>query len=301
MKRNVYCLGEAVLDVTVKSETQAVLNPGGSMLNSAVSLARAGHTVHFIGELAKDIAGSLIRAFLAKNNVCLTNTNMLSTATPLAISKLDEHGNAQYDFYKQDLESDAQTCEINFHYGDVLLFGSSYATSPLHRKKVLSVVQSARKAGAIIIYDPNFRPALVPKLPALSNMIYENISMADIVRATDDDIRLMFELAEIDAIYQMISKLGCENLILSAGANPLQIKTPQYQHQIDIPQMKTVSTIGAGDAFNAGLIASLVEQNIQGADLALLELDNWIALAANGIKFARAVCGADENYIPVND
>ena len=69
MDPTVYCIGETVLDIIFSEGRPESAVPGGSMLNSAVSLARSGLKVELISEYGNDPPGDIIADFLQKNNV----------------------------------------------------------------------------------------------------------------------------------------------------------------------------------------------------------------------------------------
>ena len=95
----IYTLGETVLDILFKDGKPVSATPGGSMLNTAVSLGRMGVPVSFISEYAADTTGSIIKDFLNENGVDTSFvSNHLDGKTSLALAFLDEKNNAAYSF-----------------------------------------------------------------------------------------------------------------------------------------------------------------------------------------------------------
>ena len=156
--RNIYAIGETVYDILFKGEQPVAARPGGAMLNASVSLGRLGLPIHLITEIGNDQVGSQIQKFLNDNGVMLSKTAVFSGgSTALALAFLDDNENASYTFYKDYPEE-----RLNFKMpevagNDIILFGSSFSISREVREKLTGFLSAARKAGAIIIYDPNFR------------------------------------------------------------------------------------------------------------------------------------------------
>ena len=78
------------------------------------------------------------------------------------------------------------------------------------------------------------------------------------------------------------------------------IFTPQGSHDFEVPQIpaeEIVSTVGAGDSFNAGFLCALHQQGIHHNDLPNLPLHTWQSLVANGIRYSSQVCRSQYNYI----
>ena len=128
------------------------------MLNSAVSLGRAGVPVHLISDFADDRPGDLIDDFLKLNHIGTQYINRYSAGkTALALAFLDDAKDAAYTFYK-DYPVERFPWQLpEPGIGDVILFGSIYSiTAGLH-DQIIRFISKARKKGAFILYDPNFR------------------------------------------------------------------------------------------------------------------------------------------------
>jgi fructokinase len=135
--KNIYAIGEIVFDIMFKNGQPVAARPGGSMLNSSISLGRSGLPVNFIGTCGKDKTGDLISAFLEENNVGRTFLHHENSKSIIALAFLDKDNNASYDFYKGE---DTEKC-LNFHSPgeqDIILFGSFYSISSPTRDTALN-------------------------------------------------------------------------------------------------------------------------------------------------------------------
>jgi fructokinase len=296
--RRVYAIGETVYDIIFKDGAPIAAKPGGAMLNTCVSLGRLGLPVSFISELADDDVGNLILAFLDENNVESQRVYRYSKGkTALALAFLDMDNEAHYNFYKQYPVNRMQMEMPEFRTDDIVLFGSFAAITKQLREPLLQMLKAAIKAGAIIIYDPNFREPHLKELSELKPYIIENIGYADIVRGSSGDFNMIFNAWNATEAYHHIQDAGCRILISTSANDPVQLKTNGIHINVQAPIINPVSTIGAGDAFNAGLIYGLMKLNLAKNDLASLKKQVWETLLDIGIAFGSTVCESYDNYI----
>lgn len=294
---NVYAIGEIVYDIIFRNSQPQQANPGGSMLNSAVSLSRTGLPVFFIGETGNDEVGNIIKSFLSTNKVKIDYIQSYSNnKSSIALAFLDEKNDASYVFHK-DYPKQRLTIDLPIPTkGDIVLFGSSFALNNDVRPALLSFLKNASKNGAIILYDPNFRKQASDKKVILE-MVKENISMADIVRGSDEDFQNLFEINNDSTIYSLVKENACKYLIITKNKDGVILQNPTEIQQINVPQINTVSTIGAGDNFNAGLIYGLLNRDITIDNLEEISSSNWQDIIENAIAFSSHVCSSYDNYI----
>ena len=91
----------------------------------------------------------------------------------------------------------------------------------------------------------------------------------------------------------------CPNFISTSGSEPIEVRTPVHQGLYPVKPVDTVSTIGAGDNFNAGFIYGLLKYGVKRDDLACLGASGWAKLVACGQLFSANVCASVDNYIDV--
>lgn len=296
----VYGIGETVLDIIFKDGKPLTASPGGSILNSLVSLGRLGLDVSFVSDYGKDDVGDLIDTFLKENQVNTEKVNRTEDhKSAISLAFLNENNDANYNFYKDFPEERLGNTEIEFCDEDILLFGSFFSLAKAPRKKLLSLLTQASDARTTIIYDPNFRKPHLKDLPDLLPLIKENISFADIVRGSDEDFYTIFGANSAEQAYQHLLENGCPNMIYTANKNQVVVLAPHVSLWLDVQPIKTLSTIGAGDNFNAGLIWTMVREELSTRDLEQLPASIWKKMAESGIAFSADVCKNMENYISV--
>jgi len=293
----VYCIGETVLDLIFRDGQPVSANPGGSILNSAVSLGRAGLRVEFISEYGNDEAGLLIDNFLKKNNVGTRYVNRYDDGkTALALAFLDHKNDASYSFYKLYPRSRMRKALPSVKKGDVILFGSIYSITPGISGKIQRWVRQSKAAGAFIMYDPNFRKSHLDQLDRARPLIVKNIGLASLVRGSDEDFSIIFGLKKPGEVKQETGLYGCSNLIITRNSKSVIAWFGDVKVTFDIPRVeKVVSTVGAGDNFNAGVIYALVRGGYTLSGIS--GKSDAAGILGTGAAFASEVCGSMENYI----
>lgn len=289
----IVCIGEALYDIIFKDGKPVEGKAGGSVLNAAVSLGKLKCNVYFVGEVGMDCLGNQIIEFLSKNNVKVDHLERAEKNTPLAIAILNEHNNAKYTFYKS-VSQEVRCDEVNFNSEDFFLFGSSYALDDNSSVKIL--LQKAMSKNAVIVYDPNFRKTFAGN-EKLQMKVRENISCAAIVRASDEDMNSIFEARNHGEAYQLVRNQGCEVLVYTCGSKGIWLCTPHIIKFYETPIIKALSTIGAGDTFNAGIIYYLYKNKIAVENLSKMTNDFWDRLIGVCIDFATDVCLSFDNYV----
>jgi fructokinase len=308
-ERRVYAIGETVLDlVSMPAQRtqegnsgftfQAV--PGGSVLNASVSLGRMGLEVHLLSEFGGDKAGNLIDEFL-KNNAVRTSYLIRHPEhnTSLALAFLDIDRNASYTFYH---DSPGQLQEINipdFQKNDILLFGSFYSVKPSRRDFLLKVLRKAVDAKSFLYYDLNIRKAHTGEMETLMPSYLNNITVSTVVKGSDEDFYNLLGITDPEIVYEKMSRY-CKNLIITSGSGPVQVYTPNIYKTYPVPEIKPVSTIGAGDNFNAGFIYGLATSAIDSNNISGISVSYLDRMIGCGLAFATEACLSSDNYIKGN-
>jgi len=275
-KQRIIGIGETVFDILFKNDQPQKAVPGGSTFNSIVSLGRAGMNCVMVTEVGGDHVGDIICNFLQENGVSpeyvCRHENVKSH---ISLAFLDENNDAQYVFYKDHASVTLDGKLPTFSQDDVVLFGSFFAINPVIRPVVGKMLREAREAGAWLYYDINFRKNHIADLPDTMPNIDENMRLADVVRGSTEDFGFLYGLHDGDAIYEKVRPL-CPTLILTDGARPIRLYTPEGCESYPVQPIETVSTVGAGDNFNAGYIYAIIKG-----------IDDPIAMAQ---KWSQDVC-----------
>ena len=251
-----------MLDILFKNDQPQKAVPGGSTFNSIVSLGRAGVPCAIITETGGDHIGDMICTFLERNGVSSEYVcRHKGTKSHITLAFLNEQNDAQYEFYKDHATDllDNQLPQVTRE--DVVLFGSFFAINPVIRPVVSAFLRGAKEAGAWLYYDVNFRKNHIAELPQIIGNIEENMRLANVVRGSMEDFEYMYGLTDGKAIYERV-KPFCDTLILTDGARTIRVYTPADCTTYPVTPIETISTVGAGDNFNAGYIYA----KLQGLD-----------------------------------
>lgn len=296
MKR-IYAIGETVLDIIFKNGQPQVAKPGGAMLNSIVSLGRIGLPVYFISEYADDDVGRIIDEFLHENGVNTQYVHHFKDGkTKLALAFLNERNDASYTFYEKYSEKRLEIEFPEINEGDIILCGSIYAITSEIRAKFRDFVKKAHNSGATVIYDPNFRNSHRHELDRLKPLVIENMKMASLIRGSDEDFRNLFGAETPDEAWEVVSQY-CGCLVYTASSEGVYVRTGEFRRRFPVKKITPVSTIGAGDNFNAGMMAAIYHNDISSTQLGTLGADSWSKVISLGVDFATEVCMSYENYI----
>jgi len=296
--RRVFGLGETVMDLIFKDDQPIASRAGGSALNTMVSLARVNVSSYFISEVGRDRLGQMIMDFLEENNL---NTDYICRfdegKSALALAFLNDENDAEYEFFK-DYPKQRLVGEIpDFNQGDILVFGSFFGLNPVIRPRLLEYLEKAKSADAIIIYDPNFSNHHLENRDLLLPTLEENFRIADIVRGSDEDFQNIYHTNDPKAVYSKVAQ-HCSNLVITANKNGVYAFGQNHYRHYKVPVIEPVSTIGAGDNFNAGMIKAFLDFNmIKSKEDLYLSNDDWMHIVAYGIEFSAEVCMRLDNYI----
>lgn len=295
----IYTVGESLLDIIFKGREPQTAKPGGSAFNASITLGRLGAPVNFISEMGKDRVGDLILDFLDENGVDRKYISRYAPGnTAVALAFLNDSRDAEYEFYK---DYPAQRLAVDFpefQRDDMLLFGSFYSLNPEIRQRVKDLLEKAKKAGAIIVYDPNFRSSHLAERDELIPLIRENLDYSTLVRASDEDLRNIFNTRGPDEAWDKI-RSHADVLVYTASAKGVDLRTSSLSLHMDVDYIEPLSTIGAGDTFNAGLIYGLWKGGFRKEQIGNLDKSQWEGLISTAIHFSREVCMSYENYLPL--
>ena len=320
-------IGETVLDILFKNDQPQAAIPGGSTFNSIISLGRAGMDCYIVTETGDDHIGDLTCNYLQRNGVRDTFVSrQQGMKSHLSLAFLNQQNDAQYVFYKDHASVRMQARELHCQPDDALLFGSFFSINPAIRPAVKTMLQEAHDAGATLYYDINFRKPHIADLPQVYDAIMENMALSSIVRASTEDLLTLFgtdhcplwqqgnglklaktlciaDLGSTDAaiveqavsrLYQGLIRHYCQRFICTTGSGAVYLCTPQFYQTFTVNKIPTVSTVGAGDNFNAGFLYGLVKN---GLNISELTEHDWATCIEMGKRFAQDVCQSYENSI----
>lgn len=299
--RKVVGIGETILDIVFRGGQPSVAVPGGSVFNGIVSLGRMGVNVNFISETGNDRVGNTILQFMRENHVPTEHVNVFPDGkSPVSLAFLNEQNDAEYIFYKDYPKQRLDMIYPVLQEDDIVMVGSYYALNPVLRDKILELLDQAREKKAIIYYDPNFRSSHKDEAMKLAPTIIENLEYADIVRGSAEDFFYMYGMRDADRIYKDKIKFYCPRFICTAGSDSISLRSNTVSKEYPVEPLEAVSTIGAGDNFNAGLIYGLLKYDVRYRDLDNLSEAIWDKVIQCAKDFAAEVCRSYNNSVSLD-
>ena len=295
--RKLFGIGETIYDILFRQGQPVAAVPGGSVFNGLISLGRTGLDCTFITEVGDDQVGQNILVFMQENGI---KTDYVSCyqgkKTAISLAFLDDNGDAHYSFYK-DYPNNRLDFEMPLiQKNDIVAFGAYFALNPVLKDKVRPFLNYAKQQGAILYYDLNFRDNHKHEVESLRDTFKENFAVADIVRGSHEDFINVYGHDDCRRIYDEISKY-CPRFICTRGKDGVLVIDHGQEYTFSSNPIVPVSTIGAGDNFNAGILYGLYTGGISRENLDSLTRDDWNRLIDYGIGFGTEVCMSTSNYV----
>jgi fructokinase len=120
--------------------------------------------------------------------------------------------------------------------------------------------------------------------------------MTSLLRGSDEDFKNIFGVDNADEAWEVVSEF-CKCLVYTANVEGVYVRTPSFSGKFPVKKITPVSTIGAGDNFNAGMITAICRNNIKRDQLEKLTEKDWSRIISTAVDFATQVCLSYENYI----
>ena len=296
--RKVIGIGETILDIIFKNEQPTAAVPGGSTFNGMISLGRMGLPVTMITETGNDRVGKTIKEFMEENGVNSDHVCMYEDGrTAISLAYLNERNDADYTFYKDypNARLDVEWPKVN--KDDIVMMGSYFVLNPVLREKVKEFLDYATKQEALIYYDINFRSSHASEAIKLRSTILENFEYASIVRGSTEDFQNMFKISDPEKAYEQEVKYHCKQMLCTDAEGDICLFSPNVTKTYQVHKIETVSTIGAGDNFNAGIVFGLLKEGVSRDGIASITEEQWNRIIAHGMAFAAEVCQSLNNSI----
>lgn len=292
--------GEALVDLVPTDDTAAMYAalPGGSPANTAVALARLGLPTLLLARLSDDGFGRLLRAHLQTNGVDLARAVPATERSTLAIVSLGADGAAAYRF---DVSGTADWQWTAAELGPLptavrAIHAGSLALALAPGSLALEAFLVRERPRCTISVDPNLRPSLTPDLDAVRTAVQRWLAIADIVKASTEDLELLHPGEDpIDVARRWAAAGPAVVVVTCAEAGAFGVVRGEVISRPAVPTI-VVDTVGAGDTFTAGLLEQLDRAGQLGSRLDHLTAADVAAALDRGLRAAAVTCsrpGAD--------
>ena len=262
----ILCCGEALIDMipapTAAGADGFVPHCGGAVYNTAVALGRLGVQTGMLTGLSSDMFGQQLSAGLKASHVDVSHAITSERPTTLAFVRLVD-GHATYDFYDESsagrMIRPADMPELSAEVTALCFGGISLACEPGADAYADLLSQSA--GGRAVMLDPNIRPGFIQDIGKYRARLDQMVALSDIVKVSDEDLNWIMPdpLSLQEKVDRLLAK-GPSVVILTRGGEGAT-GFLAAGGEVHVPALKTriIDTVGAGDTFNAGVLAKLSE------------------------------------------
>jgi fructokinase len=288
-------IGESLIDIVQRGGQTADEHVGGSPLNVAVGLARLGREVDFLTRIGDDPHGRRIADYVNAAGVQLVSGSQTAARTATARAAVGADGSADYLF---DLDWRLSGTPP---VGPPLFVhtGSIAAVQDPGCLAVAALIDTYR-VSATVTFDPNVRPSLIADRDLGRERIEHLVERSDIVKVSEEDLRWIDPDRPPERMARTWLGLGPAVVAVTMADRGATAVCAAGVARVPARPVEVVDTVGAGDAFMAGLIDALWGRGLLGAqrraELAGIDLDALTtALEAAGDAAALTVAraGAD--------
>ena len=298
--RDITAIGEILIDLTQTGKNGAgvptfAANPGGAPANVAVAAARLGCSTAFIGKVGADSLGGYLRQVLEENGVDHSGLQVGESATTMAIVSIDETGERSFRFLRgADCEMVPEDVDEKMAQNSrILHFGSVSLTQGIARSATIFTARAAHRAGMLVSYDPNYRPALWrTKRDALEWMSLP-LPLVDIIKLSEEELPLLTGSEDLEEGSRALEEQGIRLVMITLGAKGAFCRWQGESFTVPSVPAKVADTNGAGDTFMGAVLSRLCRRGEKPLeDLERGELEEILAFANRAAAITCSRSGA---------
>jgi fructokinase len=283
--------GESLIDLISEAPDHLTPITGGASFNVARVLAWLGVRCTLVSRLSDDPFGAQLRAELISAGVALAVPAPAHAPTTLAVAQLDAGGSAEYSFYGDGtsaalLEPGDLPVGLLDGVRALTLGGLGIVLEPTRSTLVDLALRAPRDV--VVVLDPNCRPSSVRDRGAYRDTVTSLLTRTDVLKVSRQDIDFLDPGRDLLDFGLEALEHGPAVVIVTNGPEPALLVIAEGSRWIPVPTVEVADTIGAGDAFLAGLLAWF-EHNA-GVDPRSADLETLSAAAETAAEVAAAVC-----------
>ena len=298
----ILCCGEALIDMLPRRSTadEPAFAPyaGGAVFNTAIALGRLGAPVEFFSGLSTDLFGQQLVRVLAESKAGTRYAHFSPRPTTLAFVDLKD-GHASYVFYDEGTAGrmlSPENLPVLADDVEALLFGA-ISLIPEPCGSTYEALMAREHSRRVTMLDPNIRPGFIPDRARHADRIRRMVAMADIVKLSDEDLAWFGEPGSSEDVIRDWLDQGPKLILLTQGGKGATAYCRDHVVSVASRKVEVVDTVGAGDTFNAGILASLHEQGLltkaRIADLPRRAIEAALTLGARAAAVTVSRAGAN--------
>jgi fructokinase len=263
----ILCCGDTLIDMlprhTAAGEPAFAPYVGGALFNSAIALGRLGASAGLFTGLSSDFFGRMLAAALAESNVETRFAHISDHHTTLAFVRLVD-GHASYTFFDENsagrMLHEAHLPELDASV-EAMLFGCmTLIAEPCG--STYEALMRRERTSRVMMLDPNIRRDFIPDKATHMARMRRMIAMADIVKLSDEDLDWFGEAGSQDEAAAGWLRAGPKLVVVTHGGRGANAYSRHGKTSVPARKVEIVDTVGAGDTFNAGILAWLGESGL---------------------------------------
>lgn len=298
-KYDVVAMGELLIDFTqngVSSQGNPLFeaNPGGAPCNVLAMLQKLGRNTAFIGKVGKDAFGNQLAKALKETGIATEGLCFDEEVhTTLAIVHTQEDGDRDFSFYRKPgadiMLTSEEVKEEWIQNTKIFHFGSLSLTDEPIRTATRKAIETAKKAGICISYDPNLRLPLWKREELAKEQICYGLKQCQILKISDNELVWLTGEKDYDQAVRMLKdEFSIPLILLSLGKDGSLAYCGEVRAQMPaLLQKNTIETTGAGDTFMGCMLHQILTNGYENLSQNKLEEMLRFANAAASIITTR--------------
>lgn len=290
----ILCCGEALIDMiptpTTSGRDGFVPHAGGAVFNTSIALGRLGVQTGMLTGLSSDMFGQQLSDALKASHVDTSHVITSDRPTTLAFVHLQD-GHATYSFFDENSAGRMLGIDdlprLSPEVSTLYFGGISLACEPGATTYATLLEREGRNRAVMI--DPNIRPQFIQEIDKYRARLDRMMALADIVKVSDEDLNWMVpEPLSLKEKVSVVLARGPSVVILTRGGEGATgFLTDGTEVIVPARRVQIVDTVGAGDTFNAGVMAKLYELGtLQRSKLKTLQADALAQALEHGARIA---------------
>ena len=287
---DIVTIGEVLIDLTQTGKDergipQFAANPGGAPANLAVAAARLGAQTAFIGKVGADAFGRYLKEVLAENKVDVSG---------MAVVSVDATGERDFSFYRS-ANADVMLCKEDISDealkdAKIVHFGSVSLTADPSRTATLDAAARAKKLGATITYDPNYRANLWKNKEDAIAQMKAPLPLVDILKVSDEELPLLTGTTDCESGTAQLAQNGIRLIFVTLGPDGVFYRFGDKTGHVAGVPCKVGDTNGAGDTFFGAALSKLCKEELD--TLTVDKLESILAFANKAASITTSRHGA---------
>jgi fructokinase len=269
---------------STKGEAAFAPYPGGAVFNTAIGLGLLGIETQFLCGMSSDFLGDILRDGLDAAGVDHSPSPKLVAPCTVAFVKLVD-GQATYAFYDENSAmrtlTVAPAIDANaLFFGGISLVGDGCGDT-------FEALMLREAPARVTMIDPNIRPSFIRDVVAYRARIDRMMEAADIIKLSDEDLHWFEGEGDLPDLARGLVAKGAKLVCITEGADGVTGYSAEHEVFVPSERADVVDTVGAGDTFNAGLLAGLDRAgNLTKAKIAGLSAEDIRSALHLGVRAA---------------